>query len=144
VVPDAVRESLEEIQDLDTLRAMVEVLPYSAPEGELLECFADEELTPLARWAERDGVYEGSLFLLDTTRLAELVERFDAPAFSRRIEQFRRVWADVLPPGNQWHAGEADLDEQELELFQDRLFELRALLALAQGNRLQPAVFFYD
>lgn len=143
-VPDAVRECLEEIQELDTLRAMVEVLPYSAPEGELLECFGDQELTPLAAWAESDGVYEGSLFLLDATRIGGMVERFDGEGLARLMEQFRQVWADVLPPGNEWHAGQADLDEEELALFRDRLDELRRLLALADVNRLQPAIFFYD
>jgi len=143
-VPDAVSESLEEIQEMDTLRAMVEVLPYSAPEGEILECFGDEELTPLAAWAANDGVYEGSLFLLDATRIGGMLERFDPERLATRVEQFRQVWADVLPPGNEWHAGQADLDEQELALFRDRLDELRRLLALADVNRLQPAVFFYD
>jgi hypothetical protein len=143
VAPEAVRSSLDEIREMDVLGAMVEVLPYSAPEGELLESFADEELGPPAAWAEREGVYEGSLFHLNTTRLRDRVAAFDGDRLARRVEEFRRVWADVLPPGNEWHAGEEDLDEVELARFEHVLNELRLLLALADVNDLQPAVLFY-
>jgi hypothetical protein len=143
VAPEAVRSSLTEIQDMDVLSAMVEVLPYSAPEGELLESFGDDELNPPAAWAEREGIYEGSLFHLDTARLRERVADFNGEQLSRRVDEFRRVWADVLPPGNEWHAGEEDLDEAELARFEHMLNELRLLLALADVNDLQPAVLFY-
>ena len=143
-IVDALRASLEEIRDMGLLQAMVEVLPYSAPEGELLESFGDEELTPLASWAEEDDVYEGALFLLDDVRLRRQMERFDVQRLTERVQQFRQAWADLLPPGNQWHAGEADSDQADLERFGRRVRELRQLLALAEVNRLQPAVLFYD
>jgi hypothetical protein len=138
---EALEAGLEEIEGLDLLQAMTEVLPYSVPEGELLESFADEELAPLARWAVVDGEYEGSLFLLDHRRLWEQVQRFDPERFAQRVEAFESVWTELSPPEDPEQ--QRALDEQELARFFHRFGELQLLLILCEVNELQPALFFY-
>jgi hypothetical protein len=143
VSPEAVRASLEEIQGMGVLSAMVEVLPYAAPEGELLESFADDELAPLAEWAAEDDLYEGSLFLLDARRLWERVLAFDLERLMARVQRFREIWADVVPDEVKEVGWDEELDELELFRVGRRLEELQLLLALAQANDLQPAILFY-
>lgn len=143
VSPEAVRASLEEIRGMGVLSAMVEVLPYAAPEGELLESFADDELAPLAEWAAEDDLYEGSLFLLDAKRLWERVLAFDLEQLMARVQRFRAIWADVVPDEVKEVGWDEDLDELELYRVGRRLEELQLLLALSQANNLQPAILFY-
>lgn len=141
---EALRASLAEISGRGVLSAMAEVLPYSVPEGEMLDCFADGELSPLAPWAVgEDGVYEGSLFHVDLERLARLVVDFEPEPFLARVRGFLERWNGML--------GVDGFDEQlmalhdlELMWFQQRLQELQLVLALADVNRLRPALLFYS
>jgi hypothetical protein len=151
----AVEGSLEEIRRLGVLSAMTEVLPYSVPEGEMMQSFADEELSPPAPWAVTDdGAYEGSLFLLDRARLEELVNAFEKPAFDEQVEAFRKIWyeaeveaaAEGDPPGTmvEWLARRAELDEVELNRFEDTYVELQHLVGLSHLNDLALALLFYS
>ncbi len=144
----ALEESAEEIAELGVLGAMTEVLPYSVPEGELLQSVDDAELSPLAPWAVTGDSYEGSLLLLDPTRLRELVEEFDIDELKERIEEFRRAWREVAEPtGNAasaWLAERRERDETELSRFEDTFVELQHALALAEGNELRVGLLFYS
>lgn len=92
-----VAPNLEDIDQAPALCAAAEVLPYTAPEGQLLDSFADDELTTLCPWAvDADGGYEGSLFLLDIDRFAERFIGFDADTMLKRVERFVEVWQELL------------------------------------------------
>ena len=143
VSKEAVRASLDEIEGLDVLRAMSEVMPYTIPEGEMLESLADDELAPLADWAQTEGgEYEGSLFLLDLQRLSTLVRSFDSHGFSKRIQAFIEAWTSLLAERDEPEEHRA-VDELELARFSHHFEELQILLALCEANKLQPALFFY-
>lgn len=143
---EAVRDSLDEIEELGVLSAMAEVLPYSVPEGALLECFDDDEVKPLAAWAAEGDEYEGSIFLVDLERLISNLAAFDVEQLRARAEAFLRVWFEVAPGGfdafDSWRA-EREIDEFEWDVFQAELDELRHVLSLLGRNSLQPALVFY-
>lgn len=145
---EAVADSLEEIAELDVLSAITEVMPYAVPEGQMMDAFADEELSPLAPWAVRDDSYEGSLFLLDTCRLRALVDAFDIDELNARIAEFRRLWFEVSDPTGgsleEWLEGRRELDRRELSRFEDTFVELQHVLPLSEGNGLTPALLFYS
>jgi hypothetical protein len=142
---EALESQLDDIDGLGVLSAMAEVLPYSVPEGSMLDSFGDDELSPLAKWgvtrgADGEESYEGSLFLVDAARLADLVQRFDSQRFVERTEEFRETWYRLRTAGG---GRPATAHEAELALFFWRLEELRMFLAIAGVNRLRPALFFY-
>ncbi|MCC6748151.1 MAG: hypothetical protein IT371_10860 [Deltaproteobacteria bacterium] len=142
----AIRESLEEIEDLGVLSAMVEVLPYSAPEGELLESFADEEIRPLAEWAAGDDHYEGTIFLLDPGRLERAVAAFNLERFLARVDEFLRTWHRLgggEMPYETWLAQRHVRDRAERRIFLARLAELKQLLAVTRENELSLGLLFY-
>jgi hypothetical protein len=143
-----VEESADDIDDADVVTAMTEVMPYSVPEGAMMEAFADEELAPLASWAVQDDSYEGSLFLVDTCRLRALVEKFDIDVFNQRLAEFRKLWFEVKDPAGgsveEWVAGRGDRDTNELSRFEDSFVELQHLLPLCDRNGLTPALLFYS
>lgn len=144
----ALSEALGDIRGLGVLSAMVEVLPYSVPEGEMMESIGDEELSPLASWAVQEGSYEGSLFLLEATRLRKLVEDFDIEKLHQRIDDFLRAWFELEHGAAEsfetWRANRYDLDAAELARFEDTFVELQHVLALAELNQLAPALLFYS
>ena len=144
---ELVGDSLDDIAGVDLLTAMTEVLPYRVPEGELLESFADDEIRPLVEWGVVDGAYEGSLFLVETTRLRQLVESFDAERFDRTVERFLRTWhaaSDDERPFDAWRAQRAERDELELGRFIETLTELNALLALGRCSALSVGLLFFS
>jgi len=139
-------DALEEIEGLDVVAAMTEVLPYSVPEGEMMEAFGDEELSPLAAWAVEEDSYEGSLFLLDPTRLRALCEEFDIDELKARVEEFRKLWFELSGAENYeaWLEERSERDEVELSRFEDTFVELQHTLRLAEGNELAVALVFYS
>jgi hypothetical protein len=145
----ALEESLDDIASLGILSAMTEVVPYTVPEGQVMEAIADEEISPLAPWAvQDDDTYEGSLVLLDPTRLAKLVEEFDIEAFKGRVQSFREAWFAVDDPSGgsaaEWAEPREELDRAELDRFEDTFVELQHTLSLAALNNLTPALLFYS
>jgi hypothetical protein len=146
-----IEDGLDEIAELGVLSAMVEVLPYSVPEGELLEAFADGEIAPLPRpsgdSAEHHAEhYEGSLFLLDHRRLAGLVQAFDGEALARRAQRFLRQWhraMEVETDFDRWCAQREAIDGDEILRFSETASELKVLLALAEVHQLRFGLLFY-
>jgi hypothetical protein len=149
-VPALREEEVADLEQYGCLRAMAEVLPYSAPEGQLLESLGDEEVKPLSPGHVDDGEYDGSLFLVDRARLRVLLANFDGAPFMDKLEQFLSAW---------WRAGHHDepssgyrswkhvrepLDREEIERFAITLAEMRAVIGLCDENRLELAVVFYE
>lgn len=141
-----VKDSLEDIEELGVLSAMAEVLPYSVPEGELLECFADEELRPLADWAVQGNQYEGSLLRVDIQRVAELLQQFDVDTLKAKAEAFGRAWFEAAPGSvtsyDAWQAVRPQ-DEADWDRLLIQVGELRLVISLLSVNNLQPALLFY-
>jgi hypothetical protein len=141
---------LEELEDQGCLRAMAEVLPYNAPEGQLLESLADEELNPLSPGHVQDEEYLGSLFIVDRTRLRALLDNFDGRRFMERLEKFMAAWwaagHEGEPPAAQgtWRRARAALDAEDLERFATTLAEIQAIVGLCDENDLELAVVFYE
>jgi hypothetical protein len=145
----AIEESIDDITSLGILSAVTEVVPYTVPEGQIMEAIADDEISPLAPWAvQDDDSYEGSLVLLDPTRLAKLVDDFDIEAFKTRVQAFRETWFAVDDPSGgsaaEWAEPRQDLDQAELDRFEDTFVELQHTLGLAALNNLTPALLFYS
>ncbi|MBW2735064.1 MAG: hypothetical protein JRH20_22005 [Deltaproteobacteria bacterium] len=143
-----ISDELDEIADLGLLSAMSEVLPYSAPEGQMLESIGDEELAPLAPWAVDDqGGYEGSIFLLDPKRLITSLGAFSEVNFGARCEQFAAAWCQLASDGKEdsqaWREARFARDAEEHAAFDMLRNEFAMLLALSQVNHLQPAILFY-
>lgn len=141
-------DELDEITGRGLLSAMCEVLPYSVPEGEMLESIGDEELAPLAPWAlDDDGGYEGSIFLLDPKRLIESLGEFSRQDFDVRCERFTSAWCGLASDGEgdaeAWRQARFDRDAEERAEFDMLLSELTMLLAISQVNHLHPAILFY-
>lgn len=149
-VPPFWEEEVSSLEQYGCLRAMAEVLPYAAPEGQLLDSFADDEVKPLSPGHVSDGEYLGALFLVDRARLRVLLGNFDGPSFLDRMEKFRQAW---------WRAGHRDepmaqyaawrhvrdpIDREEVERFATTLVEMKALVGLCDENRLELAVVFYE
>ncbi|MCA9664789.1 MAG: hypothetical protein KC503_04350 [Myxococcales bacterium] len=142
----AVADGLEDIEGAGVLAALTEVLPYSVPDGSMLESFDDREIAPLAHWAVKDDSYEGSLFLLDVERLEKQLVDFDAGAFSQRVERFHAAWHAAQNDGeslDEWLEGRVEIDRDELEMFTETIAELQLVLQLAAINELTPALLFY-
>jgi hypothetical protein len=139
-------DAIEEIRELDIVSAMTEVLPYSVPEGEMMEAFADEELAPLATWAVEGDSYEGCLFLLDPTRLRQIVEDFDIDELKGRVDAFRKLWFELSGAESfeAWLEARNERDDAELSRFEDTFVELQHTLRLAEGNNLSLALVFYS
>ncbi|PID38155.1 MAG: hypothetical protein CSA65_08700 [Proteobacteria bacterium] len=141
-----IKDSLNDIEHLGILSAMAEVLPYSVPEGELLECFADEELRPLADWAVKGNHYEGSLLRVDIKRVAELLQELDVDTLRAKAEAFGRAWFEVSPGSvtsyEAWQAVRPQ-DKEEWDRLLIQVGELRLVLSLLGVNNLEPALLFY-
>lgn len=141
-------DELDEIAGHGLLSAMCEVLPYSVPEGQMLESIGDDELAPLASWAlDEEGGYEGSIFLLDPKRLLEMMGAFSEEAFDEECQRFADAWCALASDGAQdsqaWRDARAESDAEERAEFDLLRSELLMLLALSEVNHLQPAILFY-
>jgi hypothetical protein len=149
-VPPFWDEEVSSLEQYGCLRAMAEVLPYAAPEGQLLESFGDEEVKPLSPVHVSQGEYAGALFLVDRSRLRVLLGNFDGETFLERLERFRSDW---------WRAGHRDepvtgyqawcrvrdlLDREDVARFATTLAEMKAVVGLCDENRLELAVIFYE
>ncbi len=145
---DAIADCVEEIAPLGILSALTEVLPYSVPEGQMMEAFADEEIAPLAPWAVEDDVYEGSLFLLDPSRLLQQLQDFDIDELRQQARAFSEQWCKIDDPNagsvEEWLISRQELDAAELARFEDTFVELHHLFPLAALNELSPALLFYS
>ncbi len=146
-----------EIEDLEEethiLRAMVDVLPYSAPpdgEGSMLPMIADREIGPLAPWAREEPEYHGSIFMLKADRLLELVRKLDGQRMGALVERFEKAWYRAVRPGQpegdallQWRKAREEEGQKDLNRFGVAWAELRALLELAASNKLTVGMVFY-
>jgi hypothetical protein len=143
----ALEDSLDDVACLGVLSAMTEVLPYSVPEGQMMEAFADEEVSPLATWAVADDMYEGTVFLLDPARLRKIVDDFDIDALKEKVTAFRTAWseiAEVTDASADELAERGARDEAELSRFEDTFVELQHVLRIADLNDLSLALIFYS
>lgn len=142
----AIIESLADIEDLGVLSAMTEVLPYHVPEGELLECFDDDEIAPLADWAKKGDEYEGSIFLLNAKRLSETLSSFEHEKLAAISEEFLKIWhqaAESKSDFETWKNERKALDDADWQRFNRDINELGCVLSLLSVNHLQPALIFY-
>ena len=142
-------DELPQMADMTLLAAMADQLPYHAPEGELLESFADEELTSLTRVLELDQANGGALWLLDHGRLKQCLERLDPTAFGLRCEEFMRVWWESGRGSwevsqDEWLAERVEQDEPAIRTFFTTFNELYTLVSMAELNELQVALLFYE
>jgi hypothetical protein len=150
---DPAIDDAEEAEELESrgsvLDAMAEVLPYSSPEGAMLEQIADEELTPLAPWGNEEGEYVGSIFQLSDERLRKLLVDSDRQEMAGRIDRFYRAWyrsqyesmTEVL--FQNWRHKMDDKGARDTERFLLDWAEWRTVLAIAHQNHLQTALVFY-
>jgi hypothetical protein len=149
-VPPFWEEEVTSLEQYGCLRAMAEVLPYAAPEGQLLDSFGDDEVKPLSPGHVKDGEYLGAIFLVDRARLRVLLGNFEAPGFLEKLEKFRSAW---------WRAGHHDeptaqyaawrqvrepIDREDIDRFAMALAEMKALVGLCDENGLELAVVFYE
>lgn len=146
-------DDADEAEELESrasvLEAMCEVLPYTSPEGAMLEQIADEELSPLAPWAAAGDEYVGSVFRLAGDRIARLLVETDSRELAAKVDRFYRGWWRTqvdAPFGDEFEAWRRALDEKgraDIERFLTAWAEWRTVLTLAARNQLQPALVFY-
>ena len=142
-------DELPQMATMNLLAAMADQLPYHAPEGELLESFADEELTSLVQVLELDQGSGGALWLLDHRRLKESLESLDPSAFGQRCEEFMKAWWQSGREGwevgqDKWLEERVEQDEPALRTFFTTFNELYTLVSMAELNELQVALLFYE
>jgi len=140
---------LDALKDHGCLTVMAEVLPYAAPEGQLLESFADDELRPLSPSHVKNGEYTGSIFLVSRDRLRGLLRSFDGERFLERLERFMNAWWRTIEPDapasayRTWRNARDPLDREDLNHFAQTLVELRAVLGICDENGLELGLVFY-
>ena len=151
-IPETLDEDeLDELDELDLIAAMADQLPYHAPEGELLESFADEEVVPLAQALELGGGAGegGALWLLDHHRLRQRLDALDPEAFAHCCEEFMKAWW-LTGQGSweldqrQWLEQRVEHDETAIRTFFSTWSELRTLVTMADLNELKVALLFYE
>jgi hypothetical protein len=149
-VPPFWEEEVCSLEEYGCLRAMAEVLPYAAPEGQLLESFGDEEVKPLSPGHVSGGEYAGSVFLVDRARLGVLLGNFDGESFMEKLEKFRSAWWRAAYPDEPvdgyraWRLARDPLDREDVARFATTLAEFKAMVGLCDENRLELAVVFYE
>lgn len=141
-------DELDAIDALDVCQAMADQLPYHAPEGELLESFGDDELTPLCRVLDLDDE-GGAVWLLRPDRLQERLDAFVPEAFREVYMAFYERWWQALGAGSEeakmtWLKGRFDRDVAALDALFTGHNEMRTLLHMARLNDLTPALLFYE
>ncbi|HEY3355955.1 MAG TPA: hypothetical protein VGQ83_22070 [Polyangia bacterium] len=143
-------EELTDLEDAGVLAAMAEVLPYNAPEGQLLESLADAELRPLAPAYAEEGEYDGSIYLVTRDRLRTLLTAFDGPRLMEQVEKFLSAWFRAIDPEatdaayGAWRRGRDHLDRDDVDRFAQTLAELRAVVGLCDTNGLELGLVFYE
>jgi hypothetical protein len=146
---------VEDLDDCDSiLHAIVEVLPYSAPpsgEGSLLHSIADDEIAPLAPWAQAGEEYAGSVFLVKPDRLLQIVRGLDGNKLRELINKFEHAWYRAARPGHPegdafetWRKVKAEEGQKDVERFVKNWTELRIVLELAAANQLLVGLLFYE
>lgn len=147
-----------EIEDLDDsdslLHAMVEVLPFAAPpggEGGMLALVADAELGPLAPWVKPGEEARGAIFTLHPERLLAQLRAFEGPHLKALMEKFEHAWYRAARPGQPegdayelWKRARAEEGQKDTDRFLHDWTDLRIVLEIAAGNRLKPALLFYE
>jgi hypothetical protein len=146
-----------DVDDLDTcdsvLHAMTEVLPYSAPpggEGPLLTSLGPDELLPLTTRLSVGAEYAGAVFRVRPSRLRQLVSELDGERLSSEVARFERAWYRAARPGlpegdalESFRRAKAEEGQRDVGRFLAGWAELRALLEIAEANRLDLGVVFY-
>jgi hypothetical protein len=149
-VPPLWEEEVSSLEQYGCLRAMAEVLPYAAPEGQLLDSFGDDEVQPLAPEHVDDGEYLGAIFLVDRARLRALLGNFDGETFLKKLEDFRSAWwraghhDEPVAQYAAWRQGRDPIDREDIQRFAVTLAEMKALVGLCDENGLELAVVFYE
>ncbi|HEX2569337.1 MAG TPA: hypothetical protein VH877_07240, partial [Polyangia bacterium] len=142
----------DELESLDAgitlLEAMVEVLPYASPEGQMLEQVGDDELGPLAPWARPGEEYVGSLFVLQSDRLRKLLTTTNAQQIGGRAQAFARAWwaarAGQTEEGfPDWERALLERGKAEWDRFGRTWAEWLVVLDLSEKNKLDVALWFY-
>lgn len=143
-------DEAEELEErASVLAAMEEVLPYTSPEGAMLEQLADDELSALADWARPGEEYVGSLFLLQPERLRTLLGEMEPRDLAARADLFYRAWwkaghdAPLAAEFEQWRRALDERGAPDVERFLRLWAEWRTVLELSAPNRLRPALLFY-
>ena len=150
---DAQLDDPDEAEELEAresvLEAMVEVLPYHAPEGSMMEQLSDAELRPLAQWTKPGEEYVGSVFALEGTRLRGLLSSLDQRDLAARIDRFYRAWwkAQTDDPADEaFEAWRQEMEEKganDISRFLTDWTEWRIVMELAALNKLETALVFY-
>lgn len=142
-------EAAELEEQPSVLAAMVEALPYSSPEGHMLEQIDDAEVQPLAPWAVPGAEYVGAMFVLSTERLRPLLGTIDQQGLAFRIDRFYRGWWKAMndePWGEEYKAWRAESEKTgaaDVERFLALWTEWRVVFELASRNGLTTAMVFY-
>jgi hypothetical protein len=149
-LPPLEATELEDLEAGGVLQAMAEVLPYNAPEGQLLESLGDDELRPLAPGHAQGGEYDGALYLVERGRLRTLLESFDGQHLLEQKEKFLSAWFRALEPDGTdatygaWRRGRDHTDGEELSRFATAFAELKAVIGLCDENGLDFGLIFYE
>lgn len=130
------------------LEAMVEVLPYASPEGQMLEQIGDDEVGPLAPWAKPGEEYVGSLFVLKPDRLRNLFTTTNAQVLGARAQAFARAWWTAKAGQTEegfaaWRDALLQRGQMEWDRFGRIWAEWLIVLDLAEKNKLATALWFY-
>lgn len=128
--------------------AMVDVLPYASPEGHMLEQVGDDEIGPLAPWAKPGEEYVGSLFVLKSERLRNLLTTTNAQAVGGRAQAFARAWWNARSGQTEegfaaWRDALLQRGQAEWDRFGRTWAEWLIVLDLAEKNKLDTALWFY-
>jgi hypothetical protein len=147
----------QEAEELDShcesvLHALVETLPYALPpggEGALLSQLSPRETLPLAPWTGAEE-YTGAMFIIEPTRLLALVRALDGAKLSALLSHFSRAWYRGTRPGQPegdalvtWRQAKEEEGKADFARFVADWAELRALLEIADANRLDVGILFY-
>jgi hypothetical protein len=145
---------IEDLEEAPLLEAMTEILPTRAPpggEGSLLAFVGDDEVMPLAPWAQAGEDYAGSVFVLRADRLLAAVRAFEGQALAKSIEKFHRAWYRAARPGQpegdayvQWSRAKEDESREDTTRFFRDWAELRVVLEVAALNKLDVGLLFYE
>lgn len=155
VAPDAVPEVLDAdelpaMEEMDITVAMADQLPYFAPEGELMESIADDELVPLLSHLGIEGEEGGgSVWVLRPERLRRRLEELTPLGFRELFVSFGERWWDArqMPDDaarKAWANQRLELDTPALQTFFASWNEMKTLLTMAELNHLEVALLFYE
>jgi hypothetical protein len=149
------KDDLEELKSSRSIiDAMVKILPYTSPpggEGSVVSMIGDDELRPLAPWAQVGEEYRGVIFRLKYNRLVEQVRKLDGDNLGKAITRFEKAWyeGDIgkEPPEDTlktWRLAKQQGGQADMNRFATDWAELRAMLEFATLNNLDVGLLFYN